>query len=167
MRIIIAALLLLGVVHPTSAFAGPLAPNFERLLATANELYGRAAAIVGQTPRTGTEGAILAKPSGAGGRFYVRERAFQDAVNGLPATGELESTRAQATVRLGQFDNFVHTAVVDALASCDASQARVNLRVARELLEELRRIESGRGHYDWNPPSLEAAMNATSEGHCS
>ena len=85
-----------------------------------------------------------------GGVFYARERAFQDAVNALPSTGELESTRAQASVRLGQFDNFVHSAVVRALATCNASEARANLRVARQLLEELHRIANGKGHAGWD-----------------
>jgi hypothetical protein len=165
--LITATLMALSCALPTAALAAPLPPSLGGLLETANDLYIRAATIVGRTPHSGAEASTLASPSAAGGRFYALERGFQDRVSALPPTGELESTRAQATVRLGQFDNFVHTAVVDALASCDASQARVNLRVARELLQELRRIASGRGHADWNPPSLEAAMNATSEGHCS
>jgi hypothetical protein len=112
-------------------------------------------------------GAVLANPLNAGGLFYARERTFQDAVSALPATGELESTRAQATVRLGQFDNFVHAAVADALATCNASEARANLRVARELLEELHRVARGRGHATWDPPGLDAASNAPSGSRCS
>lgn len=168
-RIIVAvALVALTVsVCPTPTPAATLPPNMNRLISTADDLYTRAAAIVARTPSTRMGGAMLANPSAAGGQFYARERAFQDAVSALPRTGENESSRGQATVRLGQFDNFVHSAVVDALASCNASEARANLRVARELLDELHRIAGGRGHAEWDPPGLDAAINASDASRCS
>ncbi len=169
MRIIVrvALVALTTFVVQSAALAVPLPASFNRLIATADDLYLRAAAIVAQNPRTAMAGAVLANPSNAGGLFYARERSFQDAVLALPTTGELESTRAQATVRLGQFDNFVHSAVADALATCNASEARANLRVARELLEELHRVARGRGHSTWDPPGLDAASNAPSGNRCS
>jgi hypothetical protein len=154
-------------IRPTPVSAAPLPANMNRLISTADDLYARAAAVVARTPSTRMGGAMLANPSAAGGQFYSRERAFQDAVSALPRTGENESPRGQATVRLGQFDNFVHSAVVDTLASCNTSEARANLRVARELLEELHRIAAGRGHADWDPPGLDAAINASDASRCS
>jgi hypothetical protein len=166
-RVIAAVALAASLLQPSGALAGPLPGSITRLIGTADDLYGRAAAIVARTPTSRMGGALLANPSAAGGMFYTRERAFQDAVSALPATGELESTRAQATVRLGQFDNFVHAAVADALATCNAAEARANLRVARELLEELHRVTIGKGHAGWDPPGFDAALHVASGNRCS
>jgi hypothetical protein len=165
--IVTVAFVALTIFTGEAAMAAPLPGNFARLIATADDLYARAAAVVGQTPRSAMRGALLANPAAAGGVFYTRERAFQNAVIALRPTGELESTRAQATVRLGQFDNFVHSAVADALATCNAAEARANLRVARELLEELHRVAKGKGRADWDPPGFDAALNAPSGNRCS
>ena len=163
----VALIALTAFVRPSTGLAAPIPSNMSRLIATADDIYARAAAIVGRTPRNAMGGAQLANPAAAGGLFYARERTFQNAVMALPSTGELESTRAQATVRLGQFDNFVHSAVVSSLATCNASEARANLRVAHELLEELHRIAGGRGRATWDPPGLDAAANASSGNRCS
>lgn len=167
MRVIAAVALATSLLQPSGALAEPLTGNITRLIGTADDLYGRAAGIVARTPTSKMGGAQLANPAAAGGMFYARERAFQDVVSALPATGELESTRAQGTVRLGQFDNFVHAAVVAALASCNAAEGRANLRVARELLEELHRISIGKGHADWVPPGFNAALNVATGNRCS
>lgn len=165
--IVTVALAAFTILTAGHALADPLPANFARLIATADDLYSRAAAIVAQTPRSAMGGALLANPAAAGGVFYTRERAFQNALIALRPTGELESTRSQATVRLGQFDNFVHSAVADALATCNAAEARANLRVARELLEELHRVAKGKGRADWDPPGFDAALNAPSGNRCS
>jgi hypothetical protein len=167
MRIIAVAVLAALLIHPSSVFAGPLPANMAGLVATADDLYTRAASIVAQTPRSEMRAAQLASPGGAGSSFYARERSFQDRVHALPPTGELSSVRGQATVRFGQFDNFVYMAVQEAVGACNTAGARANLRVARELLAELHRIAIGRGQPDWNPPGLDAAGDAPSGDRCS
>jgi hypothetical protein len=75
-----------------------------QLIQRADVIYADGAQIVATAPtnaNSADETSIV-----YGKHFGAEERAFQDAVSALPATGELRSPAAQATVRLGQFDNF-------------------------------------------------------------
>ena len=149
------------VLAPLTARADGLS-----LIPTADSLYGRAAKIVANVPTSRDESLALARPDGgAAGIFYAEERTFQDRVNALKSTDEITSHTAQTNFRLGQFDNFVYSSVLDAIMACSREQARLNLQVAHELLQELHRIRAGRGNAHWNPPDLGAADDARS-GHC-
>jgi hypothetical protein len=136
------------------AMAASIKPTMAQLVAKADDLYSRGAALVDQQPHTECVVDLIAATP-ARKAFGLEEHAFQGSISALPATGEFQSTTAQLTVRFGQFDNFIFNAVTDVLGTCDLGSARVDLRIAQQLLGEIHRIAAGHGRYDWNPPSLD------------
>jgi hypothetical protein len=132
-----------------------------QLIQRADVIYADGAQIVATAPtnaNSADETSIV-----YGKHFGAEERAFQDAVSALPATGELRSPAAQATVRLGQFDNFIYNAFT-ATMSCDHVSAREDLSIAHQLVGELHRIAAGHGRADWDPTGLDNAGSGTP--HC-
>jgi hypothetical protein len=120
----------------------------------ADTLYMQAAAVVGSSRKS-------VDPE----EFFSRERAFERSIGELAPTGEIESPAAQLQIRLGQFDSFAYTAVLDS-ENCDGENARLNLRVAFEILGELHRIQAGRGDSTWIPPSFPQAELSRTESSC-
>ncbi len=85
------------------------------MLADAQSLYEAAAAIADRTPTNANESALMASPEAAGGRFYARERKYQDATrDGPPVTQIADGHTVSALLDLATADSFLYGAVQSA-----------------------------------------------------
>lgn len=148
------------------AIAATAATSNRALVARADDVYHRAAALVERTPRSHRQRDALAKPQARAGQFYAREVAFQRDVTRLGAHVTPDPQRAQLMVRLGEFATYVDSATSASLTACNVRTAKANLRVARELLGEIHAIAGGHGHTHWIPHSLDASAKADDRNRC-
>ncbi|GAC1407927.1 MAG: hypothetical protein NVSMB64_15430 [Candidatus Velthaea sp.] len=120
----------------------------------AEELYSEASQIVAKTPSTSMGAAILANPHNDGGRFYKRERAFQASMSRNP--GKIKDDHARDVYfTIGNIDSFLYGAVAASLGNCNAHDARLNLKVARAILDEGRRALASHSRDGFEPPQIE------------
>ena len=118
----------------------------------AEDQYQRADSIVNDTPSSATAAAEMVGGSdGLGGQFYDRDRALQSSIN---CVGLTSSNRRVACGDLAEAEEFEYSAVEASLAACNEHDARLNLRVARAFLDEVRRDLNGSSSTDWSPPDI-------------
>jgi hypothetical protein len=98
------------------------------------------------------------------GSWYSRDRKYQDDLPKLNLN--VDSHDLVATVGdLAEFEQFAYSAVVAVSASCNESDARLNLKVAHAFLDEAHRDFHGEGSDDWNPPDI--TNEETGSNECS
>lgn len=136
--------------------------RLELLVAKGNELYEEAEGIVKQTPSTRDQSTKSIER--VGNAYYAEERAYKDELlEGPTSTLIRDDDLRNAEFTLRGAEPFLHAAVVESLAGCSESNARLDLKAARAILDQTQLILAGRGRDDWTPPDsvAESARDAT------
>jgi hypothetical protein len=119
----------------------------EALLRDAEKIYMETARIVGQRPRTRAESFALQETD-----LLIQECHFQRTISAVSKSEPELPGRLQWTlIRIEQFDNFIFGSVAQVIM-CSNTEARLRLRVARELLNYARmEFEGDTKERDWAP----------------
>jgi hypothetical protein len=159
MKIALALLLalLLSGAKPSLADTHSERVRTAALLATADDLLATATAISENTPSTSIDAAGMVNgDQGVAGRFYARDRKFQDDLRNLSPGLIKDDKSRSAVLDLTQAETFLYSAVQDAVASCNKHDARLDLKVARADILEAHRDFNGTGRgSDFQPPEIE------------
>jgi len=147
------AIVCLSAFHTNASAASRELENARQRLIEGESLYSQATRIVAATPSTAGAGAGLANPNNLGGRFYERERKFQEAMRVNPS--KLKNDQAiDIYLAIGVLDTFLFDAVVASISQCNTHDARLDLKVARALLDEGRRLAAGGARREFTPPEI-------------
>ena len=149
------AIVCLSAFHTNAFAASRELENARQRLIEGESLYSQATRIVAATPSTAGAGAGagLANPNNLGGRFYERERKFQEAMRVNPS--KLKNDQAiDIYLAIGVLDTFLFDAVVASISQCNTHDARLDLKVARALLDEGRRLAAGGVRREFTPPEI-------------
>jgi hypothetical protein len=121
-----------------------------KFVAVGTDLYGRAAKIIAQEPKTDAD--ILGIAMMTGDEWQRDERAFQISFWPMAQAeaGSLPGDVREGVVRIWQFDDFVFGAVGAAYA-CKNADAHWRLQIAAELLRRARMASEGQPQPGWNP----------------
>ena len=128
--------LVISVAHSKAAVAATSEFSKAVILVREGEaLYREASEIVAMRPITSAKASSLASPNAKGGKFYRRERSFQDAMASTSRrVGDFHARGLLLTI--GNLDAFLYSAVQSTLALCNANDGALNLKVARAILDE-------------------------------
>jgi hypothetical protein len=137
------------------ALGAELREQIDALLKESEAVYSAGERIVGVAPRTKRDVDILFEREGRA--FQVKELAYQKSFRPLleGAVRSLPAEMAEVVIRIGQFDNFIFSAV-GAVYSCNMRQARFDLLVSRQILDRAQLAFKGKPQRDW-APDLDAA----------
>jgi len=104
---------------------------------------------------------LVSGDTGPIGSWYSRDHKYQA---DLPVSNLNRDSPAlmAAAGDLAEFEEFAYSAVV-AVASCNESDARLNLKVAKAFLDEAHKDFHGQGSADWNPPDITSEETGKSE----
>ena len=139
------AIVCLSAFHTNAFAASRELENARQRLIEGESLYSQATRIVAATG--------LANPNNLGGRFYERERKFQEAMRVNPS--KLKNDQAiDIYLAIGVLDTFLFDAVVASISQCNTHDARLDLKVARALLDEGRRLAAGGVRREFTPPEI-------------
>lgn len=123
------------------------------LLQRGDALYDEVSVLPDNTPTTelGADEAV-GGDQGPIGSFYAKDRAFQA---DLPKANlqKDDPDLVKTAGDLAEFETFAYSAAV-AVAFCNESDARLNLKVAKAYLDEAHRDFHGAGSDDWEPPDI-------------
>jgi hypothetical protein len=134
----------------------PINDAVEALLHDAETIYTEGAHIVARKPRTEIESLAIDKMQSLhdfGESFHIKECHFQNVYFALAAREGSEKTQ-WTLIRIGQFDNFIFHAVMDAL-SCSNTEAQFDLKLSRELLDHAwMEFKGSLEEREWDPADL-------------
>jgi hypothetical protein len=115
---------------------------------TGQDLYKRAATIVGKSPKTKADVDRIFFTMGK--QWQLDEHAFQESFWPMLGMTGLPDDVREGIVRIGQFDNFVFNAVGDSYI-CHITDAHWDLKIAGEILAHAAMASDGHPDPDWNP----------------
>jgi hypothetical protein len=125
------------------------------LLEAADDLLATATQIAADTPQTSLEGAaMVGGDQGIAGQFYARDHAFQATLDGQKLGLIMDPSSQSAVLNLLQAESFLYAAVVATVASCNAHDAQLNLKVARADIAEAHRDFHGNISDSFEPPDI-------------
>jgi hypothetical protein len=119
-------------------------------VAVGQDLYSRAAIIVGKGPTT--ESDIDHIDILMGNQWHIDEHAFQISFSPIATEQviDLPTDVQEGMLRIEQFDNFIFNAV-GASYICHNADARWTLNIAGELLAHAKMASDGHPDLDWDP----------------
>jgi hypothetical protein len=138
--------------------------QIEIILKQSETLYATATHIIAVAPQTKRQ--VDAIYMQAGGKWQRDERAFQQVLMPM-LNGAQEKYSAEfleTLIRLGQFDNFIFSAV-GAIYNCKNNEAQWNLKISKELLDHARMAFNGSPKNEWSPDLDSAPKSKGEECH--
>jgi hypothetical protein len=137
--------------------------SFQNLMAAYRKLHSRAQNIISEIADGQSNDAVL---QNGGSQWYDNERSFQSQIDALPVNLNHLSQYLLVKGNLAEAEQFLYAAGSDAMGSCNAGNARKELKVADYFfaaVEHEMSVGSASTEDASSPPNVDSATNKCSK----